>query len=66
MYILTVSTHVATDTHMKDKTLQMRVSDEFLEKLDNWRNEQKVPPPRSEAIRFLVDLGLKSDGNENE
>ena len=52
---------VVTETYMKDKTIQMRVSEDFLATLDAWRNEQKVPPPRSEAIRFLVDLGLKAD-----
>jgi len=41
-----------------DKQFQMRVSAEFLEKIDAWRRSQKDIPPRAEAIRRLVDLAL--------
>ncbi|HYH39928.1 MAG TPA: hypothetical protein VD860_17030 [Azospirillum sp.] len=37
---------------------QMRVSPEFLEHIDEWRRGQKDIPPRAEAIRRLVTLGL--------
>jgi hypothetical protein len=38
--------------------LQMRVSTEFLAKLDKWRGMQPNPPSRTEAIRRLVEHGL--------
>jgi hypothetical protein len=37
----------------------MRVSDEFLKSVDKWRAKQDDKPSRAEAIRRLVDLGLK-------
>lgn len=43
---------------MKDKTFQMRVSDDFLKKIDDWRRQQPEIPSRSEAIRMLVDEAL--------
>ncbi|MEP0519947.1 MAG: hypothetical protein ABJO09_01245 [Hyphomicrobiales bacterium] len=46
---------------MKDKTFQMRVSDDFLKKIDDWRRQQPEIPSRSEAIRMLVDKALKTN-----
>jgi hypothetical protein len=46
----------------KDTTLQMRVSDTFLKTVDAWRRRQEDLPSRSEAIRRLVELGLKTKG----
>jgi hypothetical protein len=43
-----------------DKQFQMRVSAEFLAKLDAWRREQPDLPARAEAIRRLVDTALES------
>jgi metal-responsive CopG/Arc/MetJ family transcriptional regulator len=43
-----------------DKQLQMRVSDDFLRKIDNWRRQQDDLPGRSEAIRRLVEQALDS------
>jgi hypothetical protein len=45
---------------MDDPTnrFQMRVSDSFLERLDNWRRGQPTIPSRAEAIRQLVGFGL--------
>jgi hypothetical protein len=37
----------------------MRLSDEFIAKVDAWAANQADDPGRSEAIRRLVDLGLK-------
>jgi hypothetical protein len=37
-----------------------RLSDEFIAKLDTWAAEQDDGPGRSEAIRRLVELGLKA------
>ena len=38
----------------------MRVSDEFLDAVDKWRLKQDDEPSRAEAIRRLVELGLKA------
>jgi hypothetical protein len=37
----------------------LRIPIEFLEAVDNWRRHQEDLPGRSEAIRRLVELGLK-------
>jgi hypothetical protein len=36
----------------------MRVSEEFLRKVDNWRRGQADLPSRAEAIRRLIDQAL--------
>jgi hypothetical protein len=36
----------------------MRASDEFLKKIDKWRQKQPDEPSRAEAIRRLVEAGL--------
>jgi hypothetical protein len=38
----------------------MRVSDEFLRTIDDWRRLQPDLPSRAEAIRQLIELGLKA------
>lgn len=43
--------------------LQMRVSAEFLARVDDWRRTQQDLPNRSEAIRRLVEQAL---GNREE
>lgn len=37
------------------ESLNMRVSVEWLERIDAWRNAQIIAPSRSEAIRIMVD-----------
>jgi hypothetical protein len=37
----------------------MRLSDEFIANVDAWSARQGDEPGRSEAIRRLVELGLK-------
>jgi hypothetical protein len=44
---------------IQDRPFQMRVSDEFLKMVDKWRAKQEDEPSRAEAIRRLVELGLK-------
>ena len=44
----------------KDPTRTMRLSDEFIAKVDTWAASQTDGPGRSEAIRRLVELGLKA------
>jgi hypothetical protein len=43
----------------KDRTFQMRASDEWLRKVDDWRRVQPDIPARAEAIRRLVEKGLR-------
>jgi metal-responsive CopG/Arc/MetJ family transcriptional regulator len=46
---------------MNDKTerFEMRVPASFLKMVDEWRRKQPELPSRAEAIRRLVELGLK-------
>jgi len=47
---------------IQDRPFQMRVSDKFLEAVDKWRAKQEDEPSRAEAIRRLVEAGLKAKG----
>ena len=38
----------------------MRASEEFLKAVDKWRAKQVDKPSRAEAIRRLVEIGLKA------
>lgn len=41
-----------------DKQFQMRVSDDFIRSIDDWRRQQEELPSRAEAIRQLIHTGL--------
>jgi hypothetical protein len=43
-----------------DPSRTFRLSDEFIATLDAWSARQDDTPSRSEAIRRLVELGLKA------
>jgi hypothetical protein len=43
-----------------DPVRAIRLSDEFVSKVDAWAEKQDDAPGRSEAIRRLVELGLKA------
>jgi hypothetical protein len=43
----------------RDPAPTFRISDEFIARLDAWAAKQDDKPVRSEAIRRLVELGLK-------
>jgi hypothetical protein len=45
---------------IQDRPFQMRVSGDFLEAVDKWRSKQDDAPSRAEAIRRLVEVGLKA------
>jgi hypothetical protein len=45
-----------------DPSRTIRLSDEFIATVDAWAARQDDSPSRSEAIRRLVDLGLKAKG----
>ena len=47
-----------TGMERKDRTFQMRASDDWLRKVDDWRRVQPDIPARAEAIRRLVEKGL--------
>ena len=44
---------------IQDRPFQMRLSGEFLERLDEWRSKQPEPPSRAEAIRRLTAAMLQ-------
>ncbi len=46
---------------MNDKRLQMRLPEELLQRLDEWRADRDVPAPRSAAVRFMLDWWLKEN-----
>ena len=56
------------ETQPQNRHLQMRVSDQFLRSLDEWRRGQDDLPSRTDAVRRLVKLGIgvqpgrKADG----
>jgi hypothetical protein len=43
----------------QDRPFQMRVSEQFLRMVDDWRRSQVDLPSRAEAIRRLVELATK-------
>jgi hypothetical protein len=42
------------------KLVGVRFDDDVIEAIDHWRRKEKETPTRPEAIRRLVDLGLKA------
>lgn len=48
-------------TLKNDKQIQMRASDEFIRTIDDWRREQSDLPPRAEAIRRLITMGIAAE-----
>ena len=56
---------------MKSERLEMRVPADWLSRIDAWRRLQPAIPSRSEAVRALVDIGLKvvdekTDGEDHQ
>jgi hypothetical protein len=45
----------------RDSVTAIRLSEKFCMDIDNWAANQDDKPPRSEAIRRLVEMSLKSD-----
>jgi hypothetical protein len=45
-----------------DPVRAIRLSDEFLARVVTWARKQNDQPGRSEAIRRLVEIGLKAKG----
>jgi hypothetical protein len=45
----------------KDQILHIRVEADFWEKIDAWRKTvEPIEPNRSDAVRYLINLGLKA------
>ena len=44
---------------IQDRPFQMRLSNEFLERLDEWRRKQPDLPSRAESIRRLTTTMLQ-------
>lgn len=45
---------------LKTRRFEMRFDQATIERIDGWRSKQPDLPPRAEAIRRLVDQGLKA------
>jgi len=46
----------------KRKAIHARLEDPLIERVDNWRRQQPVIPPRSQAVRELIEEALKEVG----
>lgn len=42
----------------QDRLVQMRLSEEFITKIDEWRRHQPDLPSRTEAVRRMVEQAL--------
>jgi metal-responsive CopG/Arc/MetJ family transcriptional regulator len=51
-------------TERQTERFNMKASPEFLARLDQWRRKQPDLPNRSEAIRRLVEAGMKQGRRE--
>lgn len=49
-----------------NERFELRLDTETLERIDGWRARQDDLPTRAEAIRRLVDQGLRQSGDRNE
>lgn len=45
----------------KNERFELRLDEDTLTRLDEWRSKQPSLPSRSEAVRRLVDVGLEAD-----
>lgn len=48
-----------------NQQFSMRVSPEFVSRIDDWRRKQDDLPPRAEAVRRLVVAGLAAVKEES-
>ena len=51
---------VMSDDEKRDNRIPIMMSDSDVAAIDAWRRKQEDLPSRSEAIRRLVELGLKA------
>ena len=45
----------------KSQRFELRVSEDFLRAIDDWRRQQPDLPSRAEAIRRLVEKALRAE-----
>lgn len=45
---------------------EMKWPAQLLARIEQWRLAQEIQPTRTEAIRTLVDRGLKSEGEDGQ
>lgn len=45
---------------------ELRFTKAMLDGIDEWRARKKPLPTRAEAIRRLIDMGLRADEGESE
>lgn len=45
----------------QDKQFQMRVDEEFLRLIDDWRGQKRPIPNRADAVRHLVKAGVAAE-----
>jgi hypothetical protein len=43
--------------------LELRVDEEFLARLDDWRRQQPDLPPRTRAVRQFVEMVLRAESD---
>lgn len=43
---------------MEMKRLEIQLPAELLDRLDQWRQQQAVPPSRAATVRALIEAGL--------
>jgi len=46
--------------HVFSSRIEVRTTDSWLHRVDEWRRMQTDHPSRAEAIRRLVEIGLRS------
>jgi hypothetical protein len=47
-----------------ESLISLRLSDELLQRIDQWRRRQTVPPTRQAAVRHMLDQYLRRLGEE--
>lgn len=50
--------NIQAEADGQTERMQMRMSKEFLRRLDNWRRQQPDIPSRSESVRRLVEVAF--------
>lgn len=46
---------------MRNGRFELLIPDELMARVDEWRQQQTVPPTRAAAIRHLIESGLGDD-----
>ncbi|WP_417448358.1 hypothetical protein [Idiomarina abyssalis] len=49
---------------IKTENFGMRVTPDFLNKIDDWRSTQRPIPDRTKAVQALIQKGLEAEAEE--